>query len=61
MLSLQSQFVLQLCQVSFKTGEKYVICVIMLCVHAYRLLDDTNELLTPICSLPCEVLQWKIK
>jgi len=25
------------------------------------MLDYTNELLTPICSLPCEVPVWKAK
>jgi len=44
-----------------KTDEKYVIYVIMLRVHEYRMLDYTNELWTPICSLPCEVPVWKTK
>jgi hypothetical protein len=39
---LQLQVVSQLYHVSFKTGEKYVINVIMLCVHEYRLLDYTT-------------------
>jgi hypothetical protein len=47
---------------SFKTGEKYVICVIMLCVcMSAECYDYTNELLTPICSLPCEVPVWETK